>query len=118
MLGSKLLKNGILSLMLVLPAAVLADEAPPIYGQQLMTQQEIQAHRDKMRSAKTLEERERIRYEHHQQMKIRAQQKGIALPDEPPAERGRLNQQYNQGSRPGSGMGNGMGNGMGSGKQR
>lgn len=114
MLGSKLLKNGVLSLMLVLPAAVFADDAPPIYGQQLMTQEEIQAHRNKMRSAKTLEERERIRYEHHEQMKIRAKEKGVVLPDEPPAERGRLNQEYNQQNQPG--LGNGMGGSQGGGR--
>jgi hypothetical protein len=60
-----------------------------------------------MRNAKTLEEREQIRKEHHEQMKARAQEKGVTLPDEPPA-RGR-------GMGPGKGMGPGMGPGGGAG---
>jgi len=59
-----------------------------IYGYQLMTPAERDAHRTKMRSAKTTEERERIRAEHHAQMQIRAKEKGMTLPDMPPAGRG------------------------------
>ena len=44
-----------------------------IYGSQLMTAQERDAHRNKMRAAKTEQERERIRAEHHEQMKVRRQ---------------------------------------------
>ena len=71
-----------------------------IYGHQLMTSQERDAHRAKMRAAKTAEERERIRVEHHEQMKIRAKERGVTLPDAPPANRG-----------PGSGTGGAMGSG-------
>ena len=73
-----------------------------IYGSQLMTQQERDAHRKKMRSAKTYEEQQRIRNEHHEQMKVRAKERGVTLPDEPPAGRG-------------PGMGPGPGGGMGPG---
>ena len=59
-----------------------------IYGSQLMTAQERDAHRNKMRAAKTEQERERIRAEHHEQMKVRAKERGVTLPDEPPAGRG------------------------------
>lgn len=45
----------------------LADDAP-IYGSQMMTQQERIEHRNRMRAAKTLEEREQIRAEQHEQM--------------------------------------------------
>jgi len=55
-----------------------------IYGSQLMTQQERMEHSNKMRAAKTAEEREKIRKEHHALMKERAKEKGITLPDEPP----------------------------------
>jgi hypothetical protein len=79
----------------------------PIYGSQLMTQQERLEYRNRMRNAKTLEEREQIRKEHHEQMKVRAREKGVTLPDEPPA-RGR-------GMGPGKGMGPGMGPGGGAG---
>ena len=56
-----------------------------IYGSQLMTQQEQLEYRDKLRVAKTAEEREQIRAEHHKMMQARAQAQGVTLPDEPPA---------------------------------
>lgn len=89
-----------------------ADE--PIYGRQMMTQEEMTAYRDKMRAATTQEERERLRDEHHATMVERARERGIALPDAPPA-RG----QAARGMGPGDGMGAGTGMGtsgaMGSG---
>ena len=74
-----------------------------IYGSQLMTPQERTEYRSRMRAAKTAEERERIRNEHHEQMKVRARERGVTLPDEPPS-RGMM--------APGGGMGGG---GMGGG---
>ncbi len=56
-----------------------------IYGSQLMTPQERADHRARMRAAKTAEERQQIRKEHHEQMKARAKERGMTLPDEPPA---------------------------------
>jgi hypothetical protein len=70
-----------------------------IYGSQLMTGQEREEYRERMRNAKSYEERERLRNEHHERMMGRARERGMTLPDEPP-ERG---------------MGRGMGHGMGSG---
>lgn len=104
-------------LLSTLAAAVFVAFATPVlaadpvrdqdlYGYQLMTPQERAAHRDKMRAAKTYEERERIRKEHHAAMQIRAKEKGVTLPDEPPAGRG-----------PGSGPGGG-GMGPGGGGRR
>ena len=78
-----------------------------IYGHQLMSAEERVQFRQKMMSAKTKEEREQIRAEHHKTMQARAKAQGINLPDEPPANRG-----------PGSGMGGGMGGGMGPGGGR
>lgn len=78
------------------------QEQEQVYGSQIMTQQERTEYRDKMRAAKTAEEREQIRKEHHALMKERAKAKGITLPDEPPV----------------GGMGGGMmgpGGGMGAG---
>jgi Flp pilus assembly protein TadD len=75
-----------------------------VYGSQLMTQQERNEHRNKMRAAKTEQERERIRAEHHEQMKVRAKERGVTLPDEPPAGRG-----PGKGPGPGGGMGPGGG---------
>jgi hypothetical protein len=77
-----------------------------IYGSQLMTQQERDAHRSKMRSAKTYEEQQRIRNEHHKQMQVRAKERGVTLPDAPPANRG-----PGMGPGPGGGMGPGGGGG-------
>ncbi|KAB2912236.1 MAG: hypothetical protein F9K30_20990 [Dechloromonas sp.] len=82
--------------------AIAADE--PIFGSQLMTQQERNDHRLKMRSAKTAEERETVRAKHHEQMLERARQQGVTLPETPPA----------QGA--GRGMGPGGGRGMGGGQ--
>ena len=80
-----------------------------IYGSQLMTQQERSEYRAQMRNAKTAQEREQIRKEHHERMKVRAKEKGVTLPDEPPA-RG-----MGGGMGPGGG---GMGPGMGGGPRR
>jgi hypothetical protein len=80
----------------------LAEEQ--VYGSQLMTQQERAEQRTKMRAAKTAEEREQIRKEHHERMNERAKERGVTLPDEPPAR--------------GSGMGAGGGMGSGGGRGR
>lgn len=87
---------------------ILAADTP-VYGSQLMTNQERIEHRNKLRAAKTAEEREQIRLQHHEQMQQRAKEQGVTLPDTPPA-RGR-----GQGGRmgPGGGMG-----GMGPGRNR
>jgi len=65
------------------PAQKEAQE--PVYGSQLMTREERAEHRAKMRAAKTRDEREQVRKEHHERMKERAKAQGLALPDEPPA---------------------------------
>jgi len=56
-----------------------------IYGSQLMTQQERAEYRAKMRTAKTAEEQEQMRKEHHERMKERAAERGVTLTEEPPA---------------------------------
>lgn len=76
----------------------------PIYGHQMMTPEEMAAYRNKMHSAKTAEERERLRAEHHREMQARAKERGITLPEEPPARA-----QRGQGMGPGMGMGPGAG---------
>jgi hypothetical protein len=71
-----------------------------VYGYQLMTPDERTEYRNKMRTLKTWQEREQFRKEHHEQMKVRAKEKGITLPDTPPMRGHRR------------GMGKGMGPGM------
>ena len=82
-----------------------------IYGAELMTPQERAEYQTRMRAAKTEQEREAIRLEHHKQMQERARAQGKTLPDMPPVGRG-------PGMGPGMGPGGGMmgpGGGMGPG---
>lgn len=72
-----------------------------IYGYQLMSPKERDEFRVKMRAAKTNEEREQIRREHHDQMVARANERGVKIPDEPPAR--------GPGRGPGAGPGPGYG---------
>ncbi len=97
-----LLSGGVLAQATLPP---ITDDAP-VFGSQIMTQEERVEHRDKMRAAKTLEAREQVRTEHHTQMVERARERGVTLPDEPPARGG---------MGPGSGMGSGSGMGPGKG---
>ena len=71
-----------------------------IYGSQMMTREERDEYRRQMRAAKTPEERAQLRKDHHDRMVERAKERGITLPDQPPANRPR-----------GPGMGGGMGPG-------
>lgn len=80
----------------------------PIYGSQLMTRKERQEFHAKMRAAKTPEEREKIRQEHHEQMQQRAKERGVTLPDEPPAGGGMMRRRGGMGPG-GGGMGPGGG---------
>lgn len=95
------------ALLLPVGASVAAGDEQ-IYGSQLMSNQERLEYRKKTMNAKTAEERERIRSEHHAMMKERAKANNITLPEEPPA------------GGAGMGMGKGMnqGGGMGSGGGR
>jgi hypothetical protein len=54
-------------------------------GREMMTPEERQNQRIKMRSAKTRAEREKMREEHHEEMKERAKEEGKSLPENPPA---------------------------------
>jgi activator of 2-hydroxyglutaryl-CoA dehydratase len=92
--------------------ALAADNGETVFGSQLMTQQERNEHRLKMQSAKTAEERETVRSQHHQQMLERARQQGVTLPETPP-DRG-----TGRGMGPGGGQGMGGGAGMGGGGGR
>jgi hypothetical protein len=83
-------------------------EQERIYGSQLMTEQERNEYRQRMRNAKTDQERNNIRNEHHARMVARAKERGVTIPDEPPARGG------GKGAGPGAmGPGGGMGSGPG-----
>lgn len=103
--------------------ALAADPAPAqentqaqkpvqVYGSQLMTRQERLEYRNKMRAAKTAEEREQVRKEHHENMKARAKERGVTLPDQPPVGGGGMGP-GGMGSGGGMGPGGGMGSGGG-----
>lgn len=88
-----------------IPLTNAADATTPgyAYGRDLMTQQERNEFRQRMRNARTLEEREQIRAENHARMQQRAKERGLQLPEQPmPRGMGR-----------GMGAGPGMGPGMG-----
>ena len=88
--------------------AYSADK-PIVYGSQLMTEQERNEHRQRMQNAKNDQEREKLRKEHHERMKVRAKEQGVELPDKPP-----MRGYQNKGA--GQGMGAGAGGGKGGGK--
>ncbi len=67
------------------PAPVQAQPQQNIYGSQLMTVQERNEHQQQMRSLKTQQERDQFRSEHHTKMLERAKERGVTLPDAPPA---------------------------------
>ena len=79
-----------------------------IYGSQLMTAAERTEYQSKMRALKTDKERDAFRLDHHDKMKVRAAEKGVTLPNTPPA--------VGAGPKPNSGLGVGtaMGAGQGS----
>nr|MDA8165639.1 hypothetical protein [Desulfobacteraceae bacterium] len=85
------------------------QEQVQIYGSQLMTPEERAAYRERLRLAATPEERERIRREHHEQMRQRAAEWGATLPNEPPEQPGGAMRQNGMGR--GGGMGPGGGRG-------
>lgn len=81
-------------------AKTTAPAEEPIYGRQMMTPEEQNDYRMRMRACKTDPERQKLRTEHHKEMQERARERGLTLPDMPPA---------------GGGMGPGAGGGMGPG---
>ena len=70
-------------LILIGSSAMTVKAAEQVYGWQLMTQQERNEYRTKMRTLKTAEERERYRMEHHKMMQERAKERGVTLPEVP-----------------------------------
>ncbi len=108
------------SLPLLSGHALAADVAAvqgqnQVYGSQLMTPQERNEYRQQMHSAKTVQERERIRSEHHQRMVERAKARGLTLPDMPPVGTGG-GMGPGRNMNPGGGMGSGNGMGAGGGR--
>jgi hypothetical protein len=106
-----LLSTGLLCAAEQTKAQDMTQEQTQIYGSQIMTQQERIEYRDKMRAARTTQEQEKVRKEHHELMKERAKEKGISLPDEPPARGGGMGTGGGMMGPGGGGMGPGGGRG-------
>ncbi len=86
-----------------------------VYGAELMTEQERNEHREKMRSMKTEEERNAYRAQHHEEMQQRARERGLTLPDEPPGQGQGKGRGYGS-DKPCAGPCGGKGGGKGSSK--
>jgi len=67
------------------PAQSQKQTQPLIYGSRLMTAQERNEYRQRMRELKTQQERDEFRKEHHAKMQERAKERGLSLPADPPA---------------------------------
>ena len=99
---SLILTITIVSCILLAPLG-FADE--PVYGYQLMSEQERAENRAKMRSFQTEQEREAYRQEHHKMMQERAKAQGVTLPDEPMPRGQGKGMGQGQGYRGGQGQG-------------
>jgi hypothetical protein len=60
-----------------------AAKSEAIYGYQMMTPQERDEYRARMRNAASAAERQAVRDEHHAAMAERAKERGLTLPDRP-----------------------------------
>ncbi len=107
------------ALIAVAGPAAAADQTPgttarteAIYGYHMMTPQERDEYRAKMRNAANPAERQAIRDEHHAAMVERARERGITLPDRPTGA-GPRGPGMGRGMDPGPGMGPAEGRGPG-----
>jgi hypothetical protein len=63
------------------PFASPARKSEPIYGYRMMSDPERNEYREKMRNARSAEERQAIRDEHRKLMETRAKERGVTLPE-------------------------------------
>ncbi|QTN41185.1 hypothetical protein [Marinobacter salsuginis] len=89
-----------------MPVAAQSEEQ--VFGRELMTQQELQQHRETMRNLNTDAERAQYRQLHHERMMERARERGVEL-------RNGMGQGSGQGLGKGQGQGMGQMNGQGMG---
>ena len=107
LLAGFLTASALMSMGLEVNAQDQVQTQVQIYGSQLMTPAERTEYQSKMRALKTDKERDAFRLDHHDKMKVRAADKGVTLPNSPPA--------VGAGPKANSGMGAGPGSGMGAG---
>lgn len=63
------------------PADAPVRKSEPIPGYRLMNDQERNEYREKMRNARSAEERQTVRDEHRKTMEARAAERGVTLPE-------------------------------------
>lgn len=107
---------GGVALALVVAMPAMAEDDAPVFGHQLMTQEELQEHHRMMQSLDTPEARQEYREQHHERMLERARERGVTLPEEPGPHGKGMGMGKGMGKGNGQGMGSGMGPGMGQGK--
>lgn len=107
MIKRKIIISAIAATLLALSGNAVAEDQQQVYGSQLMTQQERLEHHERMRNAKTAEERHQIQKEHHEMMQERAKARGQKLRE--------MSDERREGQGRGAGMGEGAGSGKGSG---
>ncbi len=103
-MSKKIILSAFTGALILYSGMVLATDAAPqskdqpapqqTTGRQLMTPEEQNEHRNKMRNAASADERKAIRKEHHEKMKAKAKEKNMAIPENPPSpplHRGRQN---------------------------
>ncbi len=88
MIRSYIKPLGVFAVAVSLSLPVNAEKTEPVFGQQLMSTEELQEHRQTLRSMESEKKRQEYRREHHQRMLERAREQGVELPDEP-GERGK-----------------------------
>lgn len=93
------------------PTTGATPKSEPIYGYRMMTPEERDQYREQMRNARSPEERQTVRDEHHKAMTERAKERGVTLPE----PRGPRSGAGGPGGRGGMGPGSGMGPGAGMG---
>ncbi len=96
-----------------LPAAAQPAEqtrrSEPIFGYRMMNDAERDEYREKMRSARSLEERQALRDEHRKLMEARARERGVTLPEARGPGRGPGGERGPRAGGPGKGPGAGRG---------
>ena len=79
-----LIMSSLVATLFLSTGLTVAADPQQVYGDPLMTQQEMFQFHERMRYARTPQEREQIRNEHHQLMQKRANARGFSIPDIPP----------------------------------
>jgi Ca2+-dependent lipid-binding protein len=102
---------GVAILVTMVSWPLTAQENEQVFGRELMTQTELQEHRNTMSNLNTNAERAQYRQQHHERMLQRARENGVKLKNGMGQGSGK-----GMGNGQGMGAGQGMGTGMGSGQ--